>query len=198
MEMSRGRGWRLGSPLKVARASTLAIVGLRYPLGVETCVHVLTPHPISGDIAGSSGTSGVRYPSGRRCDIASSSDGSSGIRESDLGAWCEPEASTKLSANNSPSSTSSVSHRQGKRRVHLPCLQTSCDAPTSQGVTHPRTTPVLARLTLLTSWALPPPKMLKPGSDSQVPGDVRLVSLARHPDLGSAETHLTLPAGNWL
>nr|CAD1821797.1 unnamed protein product [Ananas comosus var. bracteatus] len=38
-----------------------------------------------------------------------------------------------------------------------------CDAPTSQGVTHPRTTPVLARLTLLTSWALPPPKMLKPG-----------------------------------
>uniref|UniRef100_A0A6V7QUU0 Reverse transcriptase domain-containing protein n=1 Tax=Ananas comosus var. bracteatus TaxID=296719 RepID=A0A6V7QUU0_ANACO len=28
-----------------------------------------------------------------------------------------------------------------------------CDAPTSQEVTHPRTTPVLARLTLLTSWA---------------------------------------------
>nr|CAD1830065.1 unnamed protein product [Ananas comosus var. bracteatus] len=37
--------------------------------------------------------------------------------------------------------------------------------------------------------------MLKPGSDSQVPGDVRLISLARHPDPGSAETHLTLPAG---
>nr|CAD1838540.1 unnamed protein product [Ananas comosus var. bracteatus] len=35
-------------------------------------------------------------------------------------------------------------------------------------------------------------------SDSQVPGDVRLISLARHPDPGSAETHLTLPAGNWL
>nr|CAD1837635.1 unnamed protein product [Ananas comosus var. bracteatus] len=36
------------------------------------------------------------------------------------------------------------------------------------------------------------------GSDSQVPGDVRLVSLACHPDPGSAETLLTLPAGNWL
>nr|CAD1832941.1 unnamed protein product [Ananas comosus var. bracteatus] len=48
-------------------------------------------------------------------------------------------------------------------KAQLQDLLDKCDAPTSQGVTHPRTTPVLARLTLLTSWALPPPKMLKPG-----------------------------------
>nr|CAD1821565.1 unnamed protein product [Ananas comosus var. bracteatus] len=46
------------------------------------------------------------------------------------------------------------------------------------------------------SQASQPQIHLTIGSDSQVPGDVRLVSLARHPDPGSAETHLTLPADN--
>nr|CAD1823741.1 unnamed protein product [Ananas comosus var. bracteatus] len=67
-----------------------------------------------------------------------------------------------------------------------PLLSLACTTCITEGLSGVSQSPLLLALTSSS------------GSDSQVPGDVRLISLARHPDPGSAETHLTLPAGNWL
>nr|CAD1830354.1 unnamed protein product [Ananas comosus var. bracteatus] len=50
--------WVFGLVVKLMHTYSsvpLALVGLRYPLEGETCLHVLTPTPIIGDVAGPSG-----------------------------------------------------------------------------------------------------------------------------------------------